>query len=274
MLPWALGLATSVAAAQQTGPLQCVASVAAGGKITMYVSQLIPGGGASPEINNGWGDYVKDAYKLDAVSGAVCRPLPADPAIQQRVINAEQNAWKRQNIQVVNVNWQPGQKQNAPQNPKTNPYAAAQSPADEGGKKPSASGNPDGQNVPPQDQGPPPRASYCFSDPKKPTVYFSEAFDTADIQNPDDWVNAFVKMLVNRYKYKGAVTCNDTDTIFNAQGAIRDLKDTLNGKQLIDSDWTYEPPAPGDAAAPSTNVDTPAPPAAAKKAAPKPAPPN
>ena len=272
VLPLVVGLAASVATAQQDGPFQCIATSTAGGHITMYLSQMIPSGGAAPSaaINKAWGDFVKAAYKLDTVTSAVCRQMPADPAMQQRVQDAYQRAAQRGSMQLVNVNWTPGQNQKSDQNPKTNSDAAAAPPANGEKDAPPT----DNQNQQPaQDQGPQPRASYCFSDQKKPTVYFSEAFDTADIQNPDDWVNAFIKMLVDKYKYKGAVTCNDTDTIFNAQGAIRDLKDTLNGKQLIDTDWTYEPPAPGDAAA-AANTDTAAPPPAKKKAAAKPAPPN
>jgi hypothetical protein len=272
VLPLVVGLAASVATAQQDEPFQCIATSTAGGHITMYLSQMIPSGGAAPSaaINKAWGDFVKAAYKLDTVTSAVCRQMSADPAIQQRVQDAYQRAAQRGNMQLVNVNWTPGQDHTSDQNQKTNPYAAAPPPANGAGKDAPPADNQNQQ--PAQDQGPQPRASYCFSDPKKPTVYFSEAFDTADIQNPDDWVNAFIKMLVDKYKYKGAVTCNDTDTIFNAQGAIRDLKDTLNGKQLIDTDWTFEPPAPGDAAA--ANTDTAAPPPAKKKAAAKPAPQN
>jgi hypothetical protein len=190
--------------------------------------------------------------------------------MQQRVQDAYQRAAQRGSMQLVNVNWTPGQNRNSDQNPSTNPSAAAAPPANSGGKDAPPADNQNQQ--PAQDPGPQPRASYCFSDQKKPTVYFSDAFDTADIQNPDDWVNAFIKMLVDKYKYKGTVTCNDTDTIFNGQGAIRDLKDTLNGKQFVDTDWTYEPPAPGEAAA--ANTDTPAPPPAKKKATAKPAPQN
>jgi hypothetical protein len=276
ILPLAVGLAATMASAQQDGPFQCIASSTAGGQITMYVSQLIPSGGAKPSaaINGAWGDYVKATYHLDTVSTALCNALPADPSIQQRIVAAEQNAWQKKNIQLVQVNWQPGQKQNPEQNANTNPYTSTQAPADAGGKGAPAADNQNAQNAPTQDQGPAPRASYCFSDQKKPTIYFSDAFDSADIQNPDDWVNAFIKMLVDKYKYKGSVTCNDTDTIFNAQGAIRDLKDSLTGKQLVDTDWTYEPPAHGDA--PAAVADTPAPAPAAKKktSAAKPAPQN
>jgi hypothetical protein len=273
VLPLVVGLAASVATAQQDGPFQCIATSAAGGHITMYLSQMIPSGGAapSPAINKAWSDFVKAAYKLDTVTSAVCRQMPADPAMQQRVQDAYQRAAQRGSMQLVNVNWTPGQNRNSDQNSNTNPYAAAAPPANGGGKDAPAGETQNQQ--PAQDQGPQPRSSYCFSDQKKPTVYFSDAFDTADVQNPDDWVNAFIKMLVDKFKYKGTVTCNDTDTIFNAQGAIRDLKDTLNGKQLIDTDWTYEPPAPGDPAA-VANTDTAAPPPAKKKTAAKPAPQN
>jgi hypothetical protein len=261
----ALAFAATNAAAQQTGPFQCIAASVAGGHVTMYVSQLIPSGGASPSpaINAAWGSYVKAAYHLDAVSSAVCNPLPADPSIQQRVIAAEQNAWQKKNIELVQVSWQPGQKQNSAPNASTNPYATAAPPAD----APAANApSGDAQNAPPPaDQGPPPRASYCYSDDKKPTIYFSDAFDTAELPNAKAWVNAFSKMLAAMYMYKGTVTCKDSDTIFNAQSAIRDQKDALTGKQFIDTDWTYEPPVPGDAAVGPETDTTPPPPK--KKAA-------
>jgi hypothetical protein len=268
VLPLAVALTASVSSAQQDGPFQCMATSTAGGHITMYLSQMIPSGGAAPSaaINKAWSDFVRASYKLDTVASAVCRQMPADPATQQRVQDAYQRAAQRGSMQLINVNWTPGQNRNSDQNPNTNPYAAAAPPANGSGKDAPPANNQNQQPAP--DQGPQPRSSYCFSDQKKPTIYFSDAFDTADVQNPDDWVNAFIKMLVEKYKYKGTVTCNDTDTIFNAQGAIRDLKDTLNGKQLIDTDWSYETPAPGDAA----TADTPAPPAK-KKAAAKPTPP-
>jgi hypothetical protein len=259
------------------GPLQCIATSTAGGHITMFLSQMIPSGGAAPSaaLNTAWGDYVKATYKLDAVGSAVCRQMPSDPAMQQRVQDAYQRAASRGGMQLVNVNWSPGQKQNSnAQNPDTNPYATPEQKPDGGKDAPPA----DNQNAAPaQDQGPQPRASYCFSDQKKPTIYFSDAFDTADVQNPDDWVNAFIKMLVDKYKYKGSVTCNDSDTIFNAQGAIRDLKDTMNGKQFVDTEWTYEAPPPGTAP-PADDAAAPAPApkkkTTAKSTAPKPAPQN
>jgi hypothetical protein len=265
----AVSLFAPLASAQMDGPFQCLATSTDGGHVTMYLSQMIPSGGAAPSaaINTAWGNFVKDAYKVQNLASAVCRQMPSDPAMQQRVQDAYQRASQRGNMQLVNVNWTPGQNQKQDQNPNTNPYAAVGGGGDKGGGKDAPPAD-NQQAAPAQDQGPQPRASYCFSDEKKPTIYVSDAFDTADVQNPDDWVNAFIAMLVDKYKYKGSVNCNDTDTIFNAQGAIRDLKDTLNGKQLVDTDWTYEPPPPGAA-----NADAPAPPAKKKSTA-KPAPQN
>jgi hypothetical protein len=254
-------------AQQEGGPFQCLATSTAGGHVTMYLSQMIPSGGAapSPAINTAWGDFVKAAYKLDTLASAVCRQMPADPAMQQRVQDAYQRAASRGSMQLVNVNWTPGQNRRPDQNSNTNPYATAAPPANAAAKDAPAG---DTQTAaPPANQGPAPRATYCYSDDKKPTIYFSEAFDTADLPNPKAWVNAFTKMLVQKYMYKGMVTCKDSDTIFNAQNAIRDQKDTLTGKQFVDTDWTYEPPAPGDAAA---DADTPAPTPAKKKAAARP----
>ena len=250
--------------AQGGGPFQCIASSTAGGHITMYVSQMIPSGGAkpSPAVNSAWGDYVKSSYHLDQLSSAVCNQMSADPSIQQRVINAEQNAWQKNNIQLVQVNWTPGQNQNANQNSNTNPYATAAPPADAGSKDaPAADAKDDAKNAaPPADAGPQPRTSYCYSDDKKPTIYFSDAFDTVDLPSAKAWANAYLKFLVQKYSYKGTVTCKDSDTIFDAQSAIRDQKDALTGKETVDTDWTYQPPAPGDpAAAADAPADTPAP---------------
>jgi hypothetical protein len=271
VLLWALAFAATIASAQQDGPFQCIAVSVVGGQVTMYVSQMIPSGGAKPSaaVNSAWGDYVKSTYHLDAVSTAICNQMPADPSLQQRVISAEQNQWQKRNMRVVQVNWQPGQKQNSAPNSNANPYAAVAPPAGDAPKDGQAAG--DAKNAPPPaDVGPQPRASYCYSDEKKPTIYFSDAFDTADLPDPHVWVNAFVKMLVAKYNYKGTVTCKDSDTIFNAQGAIRDYKDTLAGKQFVDTDWTYEPPAPGDAAPAADDSSTPPPAPPKKKAAAKP----
>jgi hypothetical protein len=268
-------LAAPAAGAQQDGPFQCLATSTDGGHITMYLSQMIPSGGAAPSaaINTAWGDFVKAAYKVQNLSTAICRQLPADPDAQQRVQDAYQKAASRGSMQLVNVNGAPGQNKKPDQNPNTNPYAAAAPPADAKSKDAPAV---DPQAAPPADAGPQPRSSYCYSDDKKPTIYFSDAFDTVDLPSPKAWANAYLKFLVQKFSYKGTVTCKDSDTIFNAQSAIRDQKDALTGKETIDTDWTYTPPAPGDpaAAAADAPADTPAPTPPKKKSAAKPSPQN
>jgi hypothetical protein len=260
------------ASAQMDGPFQCMAVSTDGGHATMFLSQLIPSGGAaaSPAMNSAWGDFVKAAYKVQNLTSAICRQTPSDPAMQQRMQDAYQKAASRGSMQLVNVNWTPGQNKKQ-DNPNTNPYAAVGGGGDKGGGKDAPPAD-DKNAAPAQDQGPQPRASYCFSDQKKPTIYVSDAFDTADVQNPDDWVNAFIAMLVDKYKYKGSVNCNDTDTIFNAQNAIRDLKDSLNGKEVVDTEWIYDPsqaPPPPAAPAPGPKKKAPAKSTAAKPAAPQ-----
>jgi hypothetical protein len=250
--------APRASAQQQSGAFQCIASSSAGGNVTLYVTGMMPGdANQRAAFSSAWSAYVHATYPQQTISTAVCNPTSGDPAIQQRVLAAEQNAWQRANMQVVNVNWQPGQ-QNKPaaQNPNTNPYAAAEPPKDAGAKDGPPADAKDA--APPADAGPQPRASYCYSDEKKPTIYFSDAFDTADLPSAQAYANAFAHFLAGKYSYKGTVTCKDQDTIFNAQGAIRDEKDTLSGKQTVDTDWTYEPPAPGAAPA-DAPADTPAP---------------
>jgi hypothetical protein len=262
----ATALAAPRASAQQgTGAFQCIATAVVPGSshATIYVSGMVPGDQSQRiAMTNAWSAYVRGAYPQENFSTTVCNPGTTDAATQQRVIATEQTAWQRAGMQVVFVNWRPGQTESAAPKANTNPYAAAAPPADAPKKDAPPA---DAQNAPPPaDSGPQPRATYCYSDDKKPTIYFSDAFDTADLPNPKAWVNAFTKMLVQKYTYKGIVTCKDLDTIFNAQNAIRDQKDTLTGKQVVDTDWTYEPPAPGEAPPPD---DTPAPPPPPKKKA-------
>jgi hypothetical protein len=250
---FAAALSAPAASAQATA-FQCMATTVGpgGSNVVIYVSQIIPGDMSQrATLTAAWGPYVQSTYQLGNLTSSLCNPLTADPAVQQRVLSAEQTAWQKRNMNVVQVNWQPGKKPDSAANPNTNPYATTQPPADDKSKDAPAA---DAQNAPPADQGPAPRASYCYSDEKKPTIYFSDAFDTADVPDPDTWVNAFAKMLTQKYAYKGAVTCKDGDTIFNVQGMIRDQKDALQNKQAVDTDWSYEPPAPGDpaAAAPPT----------------------
>jgi len=245
-----LALAAPSAPAQATS-FQCIAtSVVPGARqATIYVSQLIAGDTSQREMLTGaWGAFVKTGYRLETVAAAVCQPFGTDPAAQQRVLAAEQSGWQRAGMNVVQVNWSPGQSGNTAPRANTNPYATAEPPKD----APPAGAQ---AAPPPADAGPQPRTSYCYSDDKKPTVYFSDAFDTADLPSSKAWSTAFSKMLAEKYAYKGTVTCKDGDTIFNVQSTIRDQKDALQGKQTVDTDWTYEPPAPGDPAP----ADAPAP---------------
>ncbi len=257
-------LAAPAASAQATA-FQCMAtSVGPGGQnVVIYVSQMISGDMSQrPTLTAAWGQYVQSTYQLASLASTLCNPFGTDPATQQRVLAAEQNAWQKRNMNIVQVNWVPGQKPKSADDSNTNPYAtAAPDKAANAAPKDAASKDAPAADAPaPADAGPPPRATYCYSDEKKPTIYFSDAFDTADLPNPNVWVNGFAKFLAQKYTYKGAVSCKDSDTIFNAQGAIRDQKDTLQGKQTVDTEWTYEPPAPGDPApADAAPAATPAP---------------
>ncbi|MGO9591666.1 MAG: hypothetical protein ACLP3K_16675 [Candidatus Acidiferrales bacterium] len=47
------------------------------------------------------------------------------------------------------------------------------------------------------------------------------------------------------HSYKGAVTCKNAATIIAVQSLVLDQRnDAWQNKQIIDTDWTYEPPAP------------------------------
>jgi hypothetical protein len=254
----ALGSLAAPAASAQTTAFQCMATSGApgapgtpgGSQFTIYVSQLLPMETKErATLTGAWTIFVKANYHLDAVTSSVCQPLGTDSAMQQRIVVAELNAWQKKGLNVVQVKWIPGQ---APKPADSAPAAAAPPPA------PSAP-------EPAANQGPQPRASYCYSDEKKPTVYFSDAFDTADLPSSSAWSAAFAKFLTQKYAYKGTVTCKDKDTIFNVQGMIRDQKDALQGKQTVDTDWTYEPPAPGDSAPANATAPAAAPPPAPAK---------
>ncbi|MDR3720220.1 MAG: hypothetical protein P4L00_01360 [Candidatus Acidoferrales bacterium] len=243
-----LALPAPSAPAQATS-FECIATSVVPGtrQVTIYVSHLMPGDMSQrATLTGAWGAFIKAAYRLDTVASSVCQPLGTDPATQQRVLAAEQNGWQKGGMNVVQVNWSPGQSGNSAPRANTNPYATAQPPA---GPAPKDAPPADAQAAPPPaDPGPQPRTSYCYSDDKKPTVYFSDAFDTADSPSSTAWSTAFAKFLTQKYAYKGTVTCKNGDTIFNVQSTIRDQKDALQGKQTVDTDWTYEPPAPGDPA--------------------------
>jgi hypothetical protein len=255
-----LALAAPSTRAQATA-FQCIAaSVGPGGSnLAMYVSDIIPGDTSQAKmLTGGWTEYVKGAYKLESLATSLCNPIGPDPSVQQRVIAAEQTQWQRKGINVVQTNWSPGRpNKSAAPNANENPYAAAEPPKDAAPKDAPAADAKDAP--PPADAGPQLRASYCYSDDKKPTIYFSDAFDTADLPSAKAWSSAFLKFLAQKYTYKGTVACKDQDTILNAQNAIRDQKDALTGKQTVDTDWTYEPPAPGEAAPADAPSATPAP---------------
>lgn len=229
--------------AQQERTFHCIAMSVApgGGHNTMYVSQVFPMDISQHAVISGaWATYIKSTYHLQTISTAACQPLSVNSTMQERVLAAEETSWKNRGWEVVRVNWRPGQSGAAPGSA-ASLYSAAPSPAGVGephapsAQPPVASGAPE------------PSASYCYSDYRKPTIYFSDAFDTAGLPSSTAWSTAFTKMLAQKYAYKGTVTCKTVNTIVTAQSAMGDQRDALQGKQFIDTDWTYEPPAPADA---------------------------
>jgi len=240
-----LALATCSASAQ-TWAFECVATSATPGRehITIYVSQLLPMElSQRVALSGAWGEYVKANYHLDTVSSAVCQPFSMNPAYQQQALAAQQTAWKQQGWDVVHVIWKPGPSASPSSASDTSMYATAASRAG------AAVSSPKGAE--PAPTGPEPRASYCYSDDRRPNVYFSDPFDTAGLPAASRWPTAFNKMLVEKYGYKGTVTCKDAATFVGAQSAILEKKEGLQDKQVIDTDWTYEPPAAGDTPATS-----------------------
>lgn len=227
------------AQAQQMRTFHCIAmSVKPGAAhTTVYVSQVFPMElSQHSAINGAWATYIKSTYHLQTISSTVCQPFPMNSTMQERVLAAQETAWKNQGWEVVHVNWRPGQSGAAPSSA-ASLYSAAPNPPGIGEPRtPSA--------APPVASAAEPSASYCYSDDRKPTIYFSDAFDTAGLPSSAAWSAAFTKMLAQKYAYKGTVTCKTVSTIVSAQSAMRDQRDALQGKQFIDTDWTYEPPAP------------------------------
>jgi len=241
--------ARGASAQQNAGAFQCMATASDGGHITIFISSMIPGPASQKiPLTNAWSAYVRQAYPQANFSTTICNPGSADPAIQQRVIATEQAAWQRSGMQVVQVNWN-GSAQGGGRAPNrnTNPYADA-SPAKDAKSDAPADKSGDADAAPPASSGPPPRESYCYSDEKKPTIYFSDPFDTQGLPSATAWQKAFVAMLAQKYSYKGIVTCKDKGTFVDAQSAILEQKDGLQGKELIDTDWSYEPPPAAPAA--------------------------
>jgi len=238
-----LPLAAPHASAQQNaGAFQCIATSVEAGHATIYVNQIMPGDASQrAALTSAWSAYVHAAYPQQTISSAVCNPTSADPTNQQRMIAMETNAWQKGGLQVVQVNWNPAQQGRRAPNSHTNPYADAEPAKDSKGDAPADKPKDDSADTAPS--GPPPRASYCYSDDKKPTIYFSDPFDTQGLPSPAAWQKAFSAMLAQKYSYKGIVTCKDKATIVDVQSIILEQKDALQGKDLIDTNWSYEPPA-------------------------------
>ncbi len=238
----ALVAPSSSTQAQQMRTFHCIAMSVApgGGHNTMYVSQVFPMEiSQRSAIDGAWATYIKATYHLTTISTTRCDQLGVNPTMQERILAAEETSWKNQGWEVVRVNWRPGQAGAAPTSA-ASLYSAAPSPAGIGEPH-----TPSAQPAVASGAGEP-SASYCYSDDRKPTIYFSDAFDTAGFPSSAAWSTAFTKLLAQKYGYKGVVTCKTVSTIVSAQSAMRDQRDALQGKQFIDTDWTYEPPAPAD----------------------------
>ena len=228
------------ASAQQMRSFQCIAtSVAPGGShITIYVSQLIPMElSERTALAGAWATYIKASYHSQTISATVCQPLGMNTAMQEQALTAEENAWKRQGWDVVHVTWKPGQSASSG----TSMYSAAPPPADLPTPAPAAA--PAAAAPAAASTGPAPRASYCFSDEKKPTIYLSDPFDTAGLPSDKVWSTAFTKFLAEKYSYKGTVTCKNAATIVAVQSLILDQRNGVwQAKQITETNWTYEPP--------------------------------
>ncbi len=225
--------------AQQMRTYHCIATSVkpGGGHITIYVSQVFPMEiSQHMAINGAWATYVKATYHLSNVSTMRCEQFGVNATMQERALAAEETSWKNQGWEVVRVNWKPGQAGDT--STAASLYSAAPNPPGIG-EPHTPSAQPAAASGAAE-----PSASYCYSDDRKPTIYFSDAFDTAGLPSSAAWSTAFTKMLAQKYAYKGTVTCKTVSTIVSAQSAMRDQRDALQGKQFIDTDWTYEPPAP------------------------------
>src|SRR6185437_4462052 len=196
-----LVFSASATQAQQMRTFHCIAMSLApgGGHNTMYVSQVFPMEiGQRSAISGAWATYIKSTYHLQTISTTGCHPLSVNSTMQERVLAAEETSWKNQGWEVVRVNWRPGQASAAPGSA-ASLYAAA--PAPPGVGEPHT---PSGQPAAASGAGEP-SASYCYSDDRKPTIYFSDAFDTAGLPSSAAWSDAFTKMLAQKYAYKGTV---------------------------------------------------------------------
>jgi len=239
------GFAAATASAQQMRSYHCIATVVTPGTthITVYVSQLIPmEANQQAAVSGAWATYIKSNYHLESTTSSHCQPLSTNPAMQEQLLTSEENAWKNQGWDVVHVTWRSGQAA-APPASASSIYQAAPMPGGAEAPAPANAPAAPGAATPASTDASGPRASYCYSDDKKPTIYFSDPFDTAGLPSDKAWSSAFSKFLAQKYMYKGTVTCKNAGTIMNVQSMILEQRDALSGKQIVETDWTYEPPA-------------------------------
>ncbi len=189
-----LALAPS-ASTQQMRSFQCIATSVARNAphITIYVSQLIPMElSEHTALAGAWATYIKATYHTATISSTACQPFGMNSTMQEQALAAEETAWKRQGWEVVHVTWRPGQSASSSA---ASIYSAAPGPG--GAAAPPASAAP--PSAPAISTGPEPRASYCFSDEHKPTIYLSDPFDTAGLPSSAAWSTAFTKFLAQKY---------------------------------------------------------------------------
>jgi hypothetical protein len=232
--------------AQQMRTYHCVATSVkpGGGHVTIYVSQVFPMALTQHMAMDGaWATYIKATYHLATLSTTNCEQFGTNPTMQERFLAAEETSWKNQGWEVVHVTWKPGQA-GAPASA-ASLYSAAPGPPGISEPHTTGAAQPAASSA-----GSEPSASYCYSDGRKPTIYFSDAFDTAGLPSSAAWSTAFSKMLAQKYSYKGTVACKTVTTIVSAQTTMREQRDALPAKQFIDTDWTYEPPTAADTSAP------------------------
>ena len=251
-----LALTAPGASAQEGTASHCYATTVAPitSQVTIYVSQLMPMEVSQQLVLDGlWSSFVRAAYPREHIVESHCERFGPNAAMQQRAIAAEEALWSTRGYSVVHVTM--GTMGPGNSAPAESIYAAAPGPAGVGARvAPSP-------EAPVASQAAEPSASYCFSDERKPTMYFSDAFDTAGMPTSAAWSTPFKAFLAQKYGYSGQVTCKSTDTIVSAQRMIRNQREGLPGKEFIETDWTYEPPAPGDSN-PAAPAATPTPPPA------------
>jgi hypothetical protein len=232
----ALVLSSPRASGQTAQSYQCQTVLVVPGTaiVTHYVSDVFQSGAHLPEINLAWKDYIAATYHIGRTGSCI---RLGNSASVQAYMDAEERALALQNQRVIRVKWM-----YTPGTPSAGSAASLYSAA----PSPPGIGEPNTHSATPPvaSGGSEPSASYCYSDDSKPTIYFSDAFDTAGLPSSAAWSAAFSKMLAQKYAYKGTVTCKTVTTIVSAQSAMREQRDALQGKQFVDTDWTYEPPAP------------------------------